>query len=391
MWRRKPAPKSDAEIIADAIKEAARQYERRERARRRRERFLWLRAMPGWLKTLLLLGLTVLAALVGDGIRRESKEFKASLVTFFGQVSVLPHGQQGWRTPEPNMMLRDKDLVRTGANSSATIIFPDGSAIQLEPNTEFEVRLLDFARGERRDRSFMVRFGAAVAYISQFFGAQSQATICTPTAVAAVRGTGFRVVYDPNTQKTFVQVAEGAVRFRTPVGEAMFQPGQMVAATGYQLQRAQGLPQPAQRALTAQVGQLRQYEHPPSLLQQVEWFLTNLLDPVLQILGLTPGGWSYAANNFARRTACKEALRRLRIHLESLDEVPNYLNPVTLQELGLNPQERDRILSAFAGNMLEGYRKVGRSDYIVRTRARDKKQTLYEMTIAEIREVRGQD
>lgn len=388
MWRRKPAPKSDAEIIAEAIKEAARQYERRERVRRRKERFLWLRAMPGWLKNLLLVGLIVLAVLIGDGIRRESKEFKATLVNFVGQVSVLPHGQKGWRVPEPNMTLRDKDLVRTGANSSATIIFPDGSALQLEPNTEFEVRLLDFARGERRDRSFMVRFGAAVAYVSQFFGANSQATVCTPTAVAAVRGTGFRVVYDPSAQQTFVQVAEGAVRFRTPVGEMTSQPGQMVAAAGYQLQRAQGLPQPAQRVLIGQVGQLRQYEHPPNLLQRVEWFLTNLFDPFLQILGLTPGGWSYSAHNFARRAACQEALRRLRIHLESLNEVPDYLNLVTLQELGLDPKERDRILSAFAGNMLESYRKVGRSDYIVRARARDKKRTLYEMTIAEIREVK---
>ncbi|MDT7898260.1 MAG: hypothetical protein RRB24_10520, partial [Armatimonadota bacterium] len=90
----------------------------------------------------------------------------------------------------------------------------------------------------------------------------------------------------------------------------------------------------------------------------------------------------------ARRTACKEALRRLRIHLESLNEVPEYLNPVTLQELtGLHPKEKERILSAFAGNMLESYRKVGRDQYIVRVRARDKKRTLYEMTIAEIRPV----
>jgi hypothetical protein len=178
------------------------------------------------------------------------------------------------------------------------------------------------------------------------------------------------------------------VRFRTPIAEAASQPGQVASASGYQLAGAAPLPPEVQRFLLAQVVSLRRFEQPPHWLQRIEWGLTNLLDPFLQILGLAPGGWSYASTDFARRTACMEALRRLRVHLESLNEVPEYLNPVTLQELtGLHPKEKERILSAFAGNMLESYRKVGRDQYIVRARARDKKRTLYEMSIAEIRPV----
>jgi hypothetical protein len=390
MWRRstKNKPKSDAELLAELVQQAEREQRRKERLKRRRDYFGWLRAMPGWAKTLISLALLVLVVLIADGIRRESKEFKATLVAFTGTVQVLPHEKGQWVAAELNMALRDKDLVRTGPQSSATLVFPDGSAVQLEPNTEFEVRLLDFARGGVRDRSFMVRFGSAVAYVSQFFGARSQATVCTPTAVAAVRGTAFRVVYDPASQQSLVQVVEGSVRFRTPLAETPSQPGQVATASGYRLAGAASLPSEVQRFLTAQVASLRRYEQPPHWLQQIEWGLTNLFDPFLQILGLVPGGWSYASTDFARRTACKEALRRLRVHLESLNEVPEYLNPVTLQELtGLHPKEKERILSAFAGNMLESYRKVGRDQYIVRVRARDKKRTLYEMTVAEIRPV----
>jgi len=390
MWRRpvKSKPKNEAELIVELVKEAEREMIRKERRKRRREYFGWLRAMPGWLKTFLALSLATLVVLVADGIRREGKEFKATLVAFTGAVQVLPHEQGQWLPATLNMALRDKDLVRTGPQSTATLVFPDGSAIQLEPNTEFEVRLLDFARGGLRDRSFMVRFGSAVAYISQFFGAKSQATVCTPTAVAAVRGTGFRVVYDPVNRQTFVQVVEGSVRFRTPIAETPSQPGQVATASGYHLSEVSSMSPGTQRFIAAQVASLRRFEQPPHWLQRVEWGLTNLLDPFLQILGLTPGGWSYAATDLARRTACMEALRRLRTHLESLNEVPDYLNPVTLQELtGVHPKEKERILSAFAGNMLESYRKVGRDQYIVRARARDKKRTLYEMTIAEIRQV----
>ncbi|MCX7967719.1 MAG: FecR family protein [Armatimonadetes bacterium] len=385
-------PKSDAEIIVEAVKEAQKQYERRERVRRRREKFGrlfgWLREAPSWLKALVTFGVAILVVFIADGIRRESAEFKATLVAFNGQVWVQRASSQNWVAAEANMALRDKDLVRTGANGTATLVFPDGSAIQLEPNTEFEVRLIDFFRGGIRDRSFMVRMGALTAYVSQFFGAKSQAAVCTPTAVAAVRGTGFRVFYDPNTRQTYIQVVEGTVQFKTPVSETTSRAGQMGAAIGYQLRANQSLPVEAQRLLANNVNTLRQHEKPPSLLQHVEWAILQILDPFLQILGLTPGGWSYAAADFARRTMALEAMRRLRTHMEALNEVPNYLNPVTLAELNLHPAEKERILRAFAGNMLESYRKIGRDQYIIRARARDKRRTLFEADIAGVRQVR---
>ncbi|MCS7191643.1 MAG: FecR family protein [Armatimonadetes bacterium] len=385
-------PKSDEEIILEAVKETQKEYERRQRSKRRREKLgwivVWIKESPSWLKGLIILALIALIGFIADGIRRESAEFKANLVAYSGQVWVQRANTQNWIAPEANMALQDRDLVRTGINGMATLVFPDGSAIQLEPNTEFEVRLLDFFRGGIRDRSFMVRMGAVTAYVSQFFGAKSQATVCTPTAVAAVRGTGFRVVYDPNARQTYLQVVEGAVQFKTPISEVMSQAGQMGGAAGYQLQATQTLPTSAQRMLAASVSTLRQYEKPPSLLQRIEWAILNPLDPFLQILGLTPGGWSYAAADFARRTMALEGMRRLRTHMEALNEVPDYLNPVTLAELNLHPREKDRILRTFAGNMLESYQKIGRDQYIIRARARDKKRTLFEADIAGVRQVR---
>lgn len=389
MWRRasKVQPQNTVESIADLIRQAEREQLRKERRRRRRQWFGWIQEAPSWLKTLITVTLVVLVALIADGIRRESKEFKATLVSFSGSVSVFQNTTNQWVPAKPEMALRDKDVVRTGANGTAILVFPDGSAIQLEPNTEFEVRLLDFVRGGVRDRSFMVRFGSAVAYVSQFFGAKSQATVCTPTAVAAVRGTGFRVVYDPATKQTIVQVVDGSVRFRTPITETASQPGQMAAASGYQLVGTQPLSPEYQRVLAATVTQLRRFEQPPSLLQRIEWAINNALDPFLQILGLTPGGWSYASANFARRTMCMEALRRLRTHLESLNELPDYLNPVTLQELTGGIQKRRNASSApLPGTCWRVTEKLVATNTSSEPAPKTKTH-LYEMTIAEIREV----
>jgi hypothetical protein len=381
--------KSDKEALLDAFKEMQQQQERKERRQLLGKRFAWLRNAPGWVKTTLKIAVLAFLALIADGVRRESKEFHATLIAFNGQVMVTPKGG-GNVSAQSNMKLSDKDVMTTGANGAATVVFPDGSAVQLEPNTQFEVRLLDFARGERRDRSFMVRFGSAVTHVSQFFGAKSEATVCTPTAVAAVRGTGFRVTYDPRSKQLFVQVVEGTVQVRTPLRETQSQFGQAVSSSGYQLQPPQRLEQRTQQLVANRVRQLTQYEVPPHFLQKLEWGLNTLLDPILQLLGLGPGSWGYNSTNFARRGACIEALRRLRIHLESTsgEDVPDTLNPITLEELQLDPRERGRLLDALAGNMLVSYRKLGKNNYVVRARARDKSRTLYELTNAEITKVR---
>jgi len=89
----KVQPQNDAEIIAELVKQAERERLRKERRKRRRQWFGWIQETPNWLKTLITVTLVVLVALIADGIRRESKEFKATLVSFSGSVSVSEHNQ----------------------------------------------------------------------------------------------------------------------------------------------------------------------------------------------------------------------------------------------------------------------------------------------------------
>lgn len=388
-------PKSDAELMREALMEAEQQHSRRMKEKRRKKnRFEWLKSVPGWGKTALIFAIVVIVALVADGMRRERQEFNATLLSYNGAVTVQAGGQGNRQTPRAKMGLADKDVVRTGGNGSATLVFPDGSSIELEPNTEFEVRLLDYARGGRRDRSFMLRAGSAVAKVSHFFGAGSQATVCTPTAVAAVRGTGFRVVYDPTSRQTFLQVADGQVAFKTPsaVQPVNYKVGQMVMAAGYEVQLPRDLPASRGRVLGTQLTRMGQHEKPPNVLERLEMALNEFLDPFLQILGLAPGSWSYATNDFARRAACMEALKQLRVHILAAgnDDVPEMLNPVTLQELNIPVKDYSKVVNGLASGMLESYRKLGKDNFEVYARARNKRRTLFKMTPSEITEVKEQ-
>ncbi|MBM3460142.1 MAG: hypothetical protein FJX77_16605 [Armatimonadetes bacterium] len=134
--------------------------------------------------------------------------------------------------------------------------------------------------------------------------------------------------------------------------------------------------------------QLARYERPPGFLENLERGLLRFCDPVLRLVGLAPGGFSLNALDFARRTAAATALRDLAKYLEAVgDDVPDTLNLTGLEELQVAPQIRERILGQFAGRMLESYRKTGRNRYLVRARARDAAQTLFELTPQGVREI----
>ncbi len=144
---------------------------------------------------------------------------------------------------------------------------------------------------------------------------------------------------------------------------------------------------PIPPALTALIQRelqtLKQFERQPNFLQSMERQVNAAADPMLQMVGLTSNGWTFEATDFARKTAAEAALQQLHRHIAATGnegEVPASINPVTLDELGLQPRERENLLKNFAGGMLEGYRPVGQHDYLLRVRARDRKQTLYELT-----------
>ncbi len=388
MPTRKPAkPQSSEQSLQDALLAVGKQQKKRQKHKQPgKGGVIKVRALlEGMTGKVVLLALLGLVALVVDGVRRESKEFKATVVATAGRVTIVRFDSPAPIVATTGAALKDSDLVRTAAGSGATLTFPDGTAIQLEANTEFEVRLLDYTRDGRRDRCFMVRSGSVLARIGSHFGTASRATVCTPTAVAAVRGTAFRVAYQPAGPKgaqgsSTVEVVDGQVEFRTPLATTSAGAGQSGSAAGYALNATTALLPATRQTMQGTVGKLRQHEQEPGGLQQFEFRLNNLLDPALQLLGICPGGWGYGSIDAARRTATQEALRLIQQKMEMLNDAPKVLNPVTLAELELQPKEQRRILSTFAGYMLDSYKINNQGLYRIRATSRDKARTRWELT-----------
>ncbi|MBC8137245.1 MAG: FecR domain-containing protein [Fibrella sp.] len=337
------------------------------------------------IRLLLTLAAVALVVALIDGARREYGEFYANLVAFKPQVAVRRNKDK--LPVAEKMQLQDKDAISTASNGNATLAFPDGSAIRVEPNTKFEVQLLDYNRGPKRDRSFLLRNGSVFTRISKLFGKRGQTLICTPNAVSAARGTGFSVRFDPSANSTFVEVIDGKVALRNAGGRIEIKKGQTGTAIGNQppFLGVVGRPQ----ALTQQFNNLARLDPPQTPLEKFERDALGLLNPVLQMVALTPRGWNLAENDWSRRAATRRGLNLLQQSLEAVTgDVPDTLNPVSMSELGLDDVERAKILETFAGFTIDRYEKRGQNSYRVVVRSRDSAGTTFQLTESGVDEVK---
>src|SRR3990172_8242848 len=86
-----------------------------------------------------------------------------------------------------------KDMIITGDESSASMIFSDESTISLASDSKFEVKEFYLQDNIRRG-SFFIAIGKLTANVIKFIGGDSSFEVHSPTAVAGVRGTGFEIV-----------------------------------------------------------------------------------------------------------------------------------------------------------------------------------------------------
>lgn len=103
------------------------------------------------------------------------------------------------------------DRVITGKGARIELKLPDGSFLRFDESTTFEmVASTANAQVQSRDISVNVIVGKTWAKVSRLFGRKGRFELNTPTAVAGVRGTTYRMnVNDDNS--ALVKVYEGEV------------------------------------------------------------------------------------------------------------------------------------------------------------------------------------
>ncbi len=119
------------------------------------------------------------------------------------------------------------DMIRTEAGSRVVLRFDDDSRIEIGESSEFVVKGEEPAIGERLKKLYELLRGHISASISP--DDDYDIEIETPSAVAATKGTVFRLLVSPETGTT-LSVSEGLVELTNPTFEltAVFGPGESV-------------------------------------------------------------------------------------------------------------------------------------------------------------------
>jgi ferric-dicitrate binding protein FerR (iron transport regulator) len=141
---------------------------------------------------------------------------QAHLIIESGLVQVKHMGS--WSPAINNMELYQSDSIRTGVNSSASIILFKGSIIRLDENTE--VTLVEIIQEEENSVSIQQNAGRTWNTVQKISGIDNY-EIQTPTTVASVRGTSFDVNVN-ESGGTIVSVIRGIVNITKTINGTIY-------------------------------------------------------------------------------------------------------------------------------------------------------------------------
>lgn len=111
-----------------------------------------------------------------------------------------------------NAKLAAGDDVRTGANGYATLRLADGTTLTLLPSANAGVERAQAAPGGATDTQFRLDAGRVETAVPRPARGNTRFEVRTPMAIAAVRGTKFRVTSDVQKNAASSEVVEGEVQ-----------------------------------------------------------------------------------------------------------------------------------------------------------------------------------
>lgn len=136
----------------------------------------------------------------------------ARVKTFSGPVVVTVAGSKA--AIKVGLPIGETSTIETGANAFLTLALADGSIVSIPSQSRVQVqRLRRIVMTGAVERDFAIERGRARAIVTPMPDPDSSFHITTPVAVSAVRGTEYRVGYDPAEQEATTEVIEGKVAF----------------------------------------------------------------------------------------------------------------------------------------------------------------------------------
>lgn len=141
---------------------------------------------------------------VSISCKKESKDLSLNIYSPIGTVTIISGGAS--RTPGDGDTLSIGDSIRTGGLSSADILMGDIGIIRIYENTLVQIKtLIDPVSG---DTKIDMTHGKLYSTLGKLSKGSFQ--VKTPTSVASIRGTSFRITADQNDSR--LDVMDGKVQ-----------------------------------------------------------------------------------------------------------------------------------------------------------------------------------
>jgi len=159
-------------------------------------------------------GLSVLLLLVAAAVAVQAQAWVIARVSFYiGEVGARKSGTEEWAQVALKQPLFSGDAIRTAAESRLEIKVDEESVVRIGENSELEItkpNLMNLAGGETQAK---LKKGKIWSNVKKMAEDQRRMTVSTPTVVAAIRGTVFRIDV-PEDSLTVLRVYEGSVEAR---------------------------------------------------------------------------------------------------------------------------------------------------------------------------------
>jgi hypothetical protein len=127
-----------------------------------------------------------------------------------GDVTVRAAGGESWTALQPNDLVRQGSLIRTGHESIVEIAFDDGTSFLQRSDTTLGLNKMERKGGVYLFQRLILPLGRVLMKVRRATGQDSRIEIQTPSATAVARGTDFRVSVDAK-ETTFSEILEGNV------------------------------------------------------------------------------------------------------------------------------------------------------------------------------------
>lgn len=174
-----------------------------------------------------------------DVIEQRGPGGEAQFISVEGSVEFRRGNRGDWREARSRTVLRSGDFVKTGANSSAEIMFLDGALYTVRPNTLFQMTRSRTGVGVPAEQFIDMEYGWV-----DLSTAQQRSRVATPRAEARVeRETEAMVAFDEATDTGRFAAFRGTVDIASRAGERRrIGALQQVLQTGDELSQPQDLP-----------------------------------------------------------------------------------------------------------------------------------------------------